>query len=67
MSISREIKNNFCQLIDMSNDGLDFDSWVTELLEWNAVRYISREIDEDVWRDTKQMIEEKINFVNTII
>ena len=67
MNISREIKNNFCQLIDMSNDGLDFDDWVTELLEWNAVRYISKEIDEDVWRDTKQMIEEKINFVNTII
>jgi hypothetical protein len=67
MSISREIKNNFCQLIDMSNDGLEFDAWVTELLEWNAVRYISREIDEDIWRDTKQMIEEKINFVNTII
>jgi hypothetical protein len=67
MSISREIKNNFCQLIDMSNDGLEFDAWVTELLEWNTVRFFSREIDEDIWRDTKQMIEEKINFVNTII
>jgi hypothetical protein len=67
MSISREIKNNFCQLIDMSNDRLDFDVWVTELLEWNTIRFLSREIDEDIWRDTKQMIEEKINFVNSII
>jgi hypothetical protein len=67
MNVSREIKNNFCELIEMSNDGLDFDNWVTELLELNTIRFFSKEIDEDVWRNTKEMIEGKINFVNNII
>jgi hypothetical protein len=67
MNISKEIKSNFSKLIEMSNDGLDFDDWVTELLELNTLRFFSREIDEDVWRNTKEMIEGKINFVNNII
>lgn len=67
MNVSKEIKSNFAKLIEMSDDGLEFDAWVVELLEWNTIRFISREIDEDVWRNTKQMIEGEINFVNNII
>jgi hypothetical protein len=64
--LSLEAKRNFAELTLRADYGLDFNEWFNELLEWNTIRFISREIEEDVWIETKQWIEAKI-LVSTII
>jgi hypothetical protein len=66
--LSLEGKRNFAELTLRCDYGLDFNSWVTDLLECNTIRFISREIDEDVWRETKNWIEDKMSgVINNII
>jgi len=36
-------------------------------LEWNSVRFFSSQIDEFVWRGTKELIENRIATINNII
>jgi hypothetical protein len=64
--LSLEAKRNFAELTLRADYGLDFNEWFNELLEWNTIRFISREIDEDVWMETKQWIEASM-VVSTII
>jgi hypothetical protein len=65
--LSLEAKRNFAELTLRADYGLEFNEWFNELLEWNTIRFFSKEIDEDVWRETKQWIEDKISFTDNII
>lgn len=62
-----EIQQNFYYLVEIASDRGLFEDWITELLEWNSVRFFSSQIDEFVWRGTKELIENRIATINNII
>lgn len=59
-----EVQENFYEVVKIASVKGQFSDWITELLEWNTIRFISREIDEDVWKDTKNLIETRISTIN---
>jgi hypothetical protein len=65
--IPLEIQQNFYYLVEIASDKGLFEDWITELLEWNSVRFFSSQIDEFVWRGTKELIENRIATINNII
>lgn len=65
--IPNEIQENFYCLVESASDKGTFEEWVTELLEWNSVRFFSSQIDEFVWRGTKEFIENRMATINNII
>lgn len=67
MKISNEIQQNFYELVVVASDKGEFSDWITELLEWNSIRFFSSQIDELVWRGTKELIEGRISTINNII
>lgn len=67
MKISNEIQQNFYELVVVASDNGEFSDWITELLEWNSIRFFSSQIDELVWRGTKELIEGRISTINNII
>lgn len=67
MKIPNEVQENFYRLVEIADDKGTFSDWVNELLEWNSVRFFNRQIEEDVWRGTKELIEMRIATINNII
>jgi hypothetical protein len=67
MKIPNEVQENFYYLVQIASDRGLFEDWITELLEWNSVRFFSSQIDEFVWRGTKELIENRIATINNII
>jgi hypothetical protein len=67
MKISNEIQQNFYEVVKIASDKGQFSDWISELLEWNSIRFFSSKIDEDVWRGTKELIENRISTINNII
>jgi len=65
--IPTEIQQNFYSLVESVSDKGTFEDWITELLEWNSIRFFSSQIDEFVWRETKELIENRIATINNII
>jgi hypothetical protein len=64
MKIPTEIQENFYEVVKIASDKGQFSDWITELLEWNTIRFFSKEIDEDVWKGTKNLIENRILTIN---
>lgn len=67
MKIPNEVQENFYRLVEIADDKGTFSDWVNELLEWNSVRFFNKQIEEDVWRGTKELIEMRIATINNII
>jgi hypothetical protein len=67
MKIPHQIQENFYEVVKLASEKGEFSDWVTELLEWNSIRFFSSQIDELVWRGTKELIENRISTINNII
>jgi hypothetical protein len=62
--IPSETQQNLYNLVQISSEKGTFEDWITELLEWNSIFFFSRKIEEDVWRITKELIENRISTLN---
>jgi hypothetical protein len=62
--IPLETQQNLYNLVQIASEKGTFEDWITELLEWNSILFFSRKIEEDVWRSTKELIENRISTLN---
>lgn len=67
MKIPNKVQENFYELVKLASEKGEFSDWVNDLLEWNSVRFFTFQIDEDTWKGTKLLIEERISSFDTII
>jgi hypothetical protein len=53
------VNQNLLNLVDVSNGMLCYEDWCVDMLEWNTVFFFRGDINEDVWRMTKSLLENK--------